>query len=283
MTEPATTNTDQREFWNALKGGLWVDLQPRIDAMLAPFGDQAMDALKLQPGERALEIGCGTGTTTLALAERVTGTGEVLAADISHPMLQKAIARAATIPEHPISFVEADAQTHAFPAGHFDAAFSRFGVMFFDDPVAGFANIHAALKPGGRLAYVCWADRKDNPWIRIPTGAAKAYLEIPPPPPDDAPGQFSMEREDRVRQILGDAGWSDIALARFDIDHSIGDDLDDAIGYITQMGPMSEVFAEADSEAQANALAAIRGALEPFAGPGGVRVGFSTWIVTATA
>lgn len=282
MTEPATANPDQHEFWNALKGGLWVDLQPRIDAMLAPFGQQAMDALKLRPGERVLEIGCGTGTTTLALAERVIGTGEVLAADISHPMLQKAIARAATIPEHPIAFVEADAQVHTFPAQHFDAVFSRFGVMFFDDPVAAFANIRSAVKPGGRLAYVCWADRKDNPWVRVPTGAAKAHLEIPPPPPDDAPGQFSMEQEDRVRQILGDAGWSDIALERFDIDHSIGANVDDAIGFICQMGPMSEPFAAADADTQAQTLAALRGALEPFAGPAGVRLGFSTWIVTAT-
>ena len=281
-SQSADANTDQREFWNALKGGLWVDLQPRIDAMLAPFGERAMDALNLQPSEAVLEIGCGTGTTTLALAERVTASGEVVAADISHPMVQKAIARAAAIPEYPISFAEADAQTHAFPADHFDAVYSRFGVMFFDDPVAAFANIRGALKPGGRLAYVCWADRKDNPWVRIPTGAAKAHVEIPPPPPDDAPGQFSMEREDRVRQILGDAGWSDVGLTRYDIDHSIGDNLDDAVAYICQMGPMSEPIAEADAETRAQAQAAIRGALEPFAGPGGVRLGFSTWIVTAT-
>ena len=198
-------------------------------------------------------------------------------------MLQKAIARAATIPEHPIAFVEADAQVHGFPSAHFDAVYSRFGVMFFDDPVAAFANIRRAVRPGGRLAFVCWADRKDNPWVRIPTGAAKAHLEIPPPPPDDAPGQFSFEKEARVRQILGDSGWSDVGLDRFDIDHSIGSDLDDAVAYICRMGPMSEPFAAADAATQAAAAASIRDALEPYAGPGGVRLGFSSWIVTATA
>jgi SAM-dependent methyltransferase len=283
MTDSAIMSPEQHRFWNELKGGLWVDLQPRIDGMLAPFGDRAMDALRLRPGEKVLEIGCGTGTTTLAIAERVGGAGEILAADISHPMLQKAIARAAAIPEHPITFVEADAQVHGFPAAHFDAVYSRFGVMFFDDPVAAFVNIRSAVKPGGRLAFVCWADRKDNPWVRVPTGAARALLEIPPPPPDDAPGQFSFEKEARVRQILGDSGWSYVALDRFDIDHSIGSDLDDAVAYICQMGPMSEPFAQADDTTKAAAAAAIRNALEPYAGPGGVRLGFSSWIVTATA
>lgn len=281
MPETQAANQDQHDFWNELKGDLWVDLQPRIDAMLAPFGERAMDALKLQPGEKVLEIGCGTGTTTLALADRVKSTGEILAVDISKPMLQKAVARAATIPEYPIAFQEVDAQLAAFPAGRFDAAYSRFGVMFFDDPVAAFRNIGSAVRPGGRLAFVCWADRRDNPWVRIPTGAARAHLEIPPPPPDDAPGQFSFEDEGRVRQILGDAGWEDVALERFDLDHSIGADVDDAVAYICQMGPMSEPYAEAPADVREATRAAIAGALEPYAGPGGVRLGFSTWIVTA--
>ena len=281
MSELTIANQEQREFWSDIKGDLWVTLQPRIDTMLATFGDKALDTLNPQSGERILEIGCGTGTTTLALGERVGASGEILAADLSRPMLSKAIERANLCAEHPITFVEADAQVHNFPTAAFDAVYSRFGVMFFDNPVAAFRNIRKAVRPGGRMAYVCWADRKANPWIRIPAGAAKACLDLPAPPPDDAPGQFSMENEGRVQQILHDAGWSDIGLERFTVDGSIGSDAADAASFITKMGPMSEPFALADSDTQNKTLQVIEEALTPYANDSGVTLGFSTWIVSA--
>ena len=159
MSELTIANQEQREFWSDIKGDLWVTLQPRIDTMLATFGDKALDTLNPQSGERILEIGCGTGTTTLALGERVGASGEILAADLSRPMLNKAIERANLCAEHPITFVEADAQVHNFPTAAFDAVYSRFGVMFFDNPVAAFRNIRKAVRPGGRIAYECWAHR----------------------------------------------------------------------------------------------------------------------------
>ena len=249
--------------------------------MLATLGDKALDRLNPQSGERILEIGCGTGTTTLALGERVGASGEILAADLSRPMLSKAIERANLCAEHPITFVEADAQVHNFPTAAFDAVYSRFGVMFFDNPVAAFRNIRKAVRPGGRMAYVCWADRKANPWIRIPAGAAKAFLDLPAPPPDDAPGQFSMENEHRVQQILHDAGWSDIGLERFTVNGSIGSNAADAASFITKMGPMSEPFALADSDTQNKTLQVIEEALTPYSNDNGVTLGFSTWIVSA--
>jgi SAM-dependent methyltransferase len=249
--------------------------------MLATFGDKALDTLNPQSGERILEIGCGTGTTTLALGGRVGTSGEILAADLSRPMLNKAIERANVSAEHPITFVEADAQVHSFPTATFDAVYSRFGVMFFDDPIAAFRNIRKAVRPGGRMAYVCWADRKANPWIRIPAGAAKTCLDLPAPPPDDAPGQFSMENEDRVQQILHDAGWSDIGLERFTVEGSIGSNAADAARFITKMGPMSEPFALADSDTQNKTLQVIEEALTPYSNDSGVTLGFSTWIVSA--
>ena len=281
MPELTIANQEQREFWSDIKGDLWVTLQPRIDTMLATFGDKALDTLNPQSGERILEIGCGTGTTTLALGGRVGTSGEILAADLSRPMLNKAIERANVSAEHPITFVEADAQVHSFPTAAFDAVYSRFGVMFFDDPIAAFRNIGKAVRPGGRMAYVCWADRKANPWIRIPAGAAKTCLDLPAPPPDDAPGQFSMENEDRVQQILHDAGWSDIGLERFTVDGSIGSDAADAARFITKMGPMSEPFALADSDTQNKTLQVIEEALTPYSNDSGVTLGFSTWIVSA--
>ena len=282
MSELTIANQEQREFWSDIKGDLWVTLQPRIDTMLATFGDKALDTLNPQSGERILEIGCGTGTTTLALGGRVGTSGEILAADLSRPMLNKAIERANVSAEHPITFVEADAQVHSFPTATFDAVYSRFGVMFFDDPVAAFRNIRKAVRPGGRMAYVCWADRKANPWIRIPAGAAKAFLDLPAPPPDDAPGQFSMENEHRVQQILHDAGWSDIGLERFTVDGSIGSNAADAASFITKMGPMSEPFALADSDTQNKTLQVIEEALTPYSNDSGVTLEFSTWIVSAT-
>jgi SAM-dependent methyltransferase len=281
MSELTIANQEQREFWSDIKGDLWVTLQPRIDTMLATFGDKALDTLNPQSGERILEIGCGTGTTTLALGGRVGTSGEILAADLSRPMLNKAIERANVSAEHPITFVEADAQVHSFPTATFDAVYSRFGVMFFDDPIAAFRNIRKAVRPGGRMAYVCWADRKANPWIRIPAGAAKTCLDLPAPPPDDAPGQFSMENEGRVQQILHDAGWSDIGLERFTVDGSIGSDAADAARFITKMGPMSEPFALADSDTQNKTLQVIEEALTPYSNDSGVTLGFSTWIVSA--
>jgi len=281
MTDTKPANADQREFWSDIKGELWVELQPRIDPMLAPFGEKAIEALDLMPGERVIEIGCGNGTTTLALAERVGAEGEVLAVDLSRPMLNKAMERGKTS-GHPVRFIEADAQVYDFPREYFDAAFSRFGVMFFDDPVAAFNNILGAVRPGGRVAYVCWADRKDNPWIRIPAGASKAYLELPPQPADDEPGQFSMQNEERVRTILSGAGWSDVTLERFDTECSLGSDVADATGFISQMGPMSEPFALADEETQHNTLRVIEEALAPYADSRGAYLGYSTWIVSAT-
>jgi len=282
MPESPIINLDQQEFWNDIKGKLWVDMQPRIDDMMFPFGEKAMSALQPQPGEKILEIGCGTGTMSLALADRVTPSGQVFAADISKPMLQMAISRAKAMSRELITFVEADAQVFSFPKGVFDAVFSRFGVMFFEDPVAAFRNFHDAVRPGGRLTYVCWADRKDNPWIRIPTGASKAFLEIPPPPEDDAPGQFAMEREARVREILGGAGWSDVKLERFDLDHSLGKDVTDAAGFISQMGPMSGPFSLADNATKKKCLEVIQKALEPYEGANGVSMRFATWVVSAS-
>ena len=151
MTDTKPANSDQREFWNAIKGELWVELQPRIDPMLAPLGDKAIEALELIPGERVLEIGCGNGTTTLAMAERVGTEGEILAVDLSQPMLNKAAERGKAS-GYPVTFLEADAQVYDFPKEHFDAGFSRFGVMFFDDPVAALGTIRRQMAPSGRLA-----------------------------------------------------------------------------------------------------------------------------------
>ena len=268
-----TVNEAQREYWRTRRA--WVEQQEQMDLQLGVFGVAAMDALQEIPNMDVLDVGCGCGHTTQQLKDRV-GEGRVVGVDISDQLLDAARRRN----RGEVEFLEADAQVDPLQ-GPYDIIFSRFGVMFFDDPVAAFSNIRQAVRPGGRMTYVCWADRKANPWIRIPAGAAKAFLDLPAPPPDDAPGQFAMENEGRVQQILHDAGWTDIRLERFTIDGSIGSDAADAASFITKMGPMSEPFALADLDTQNKTLQVIEEALTPYANDSGVVLGFSTWIVSA--
>ena len=281
MSGYPVTNSDQKEFWNDIKGQLWVDLQPRIDEMFQPFGEKVVKALGPEGGEKVLDVGCGTGTMAFRLAEYVRPSGEGVAVDISKPMLDLARQRADLVSSDNTMFIEGDAQVYNFDNLYFNAVFSRFGVMFFDDPIMAFKNLRKAVKPGGRLAYVCWSDRKDNPWIRLPTGAAREFLDIAPPPEMDAPGQFAMEREARIEEILKESGWSSIKIEPFNIRHSLGADVKDAADFISHMGPMSEPFSKADKDIKQKCLDAIKGALTPYEEPGGVYLKFGTWIVTA--
>ena len=163
-------NAGQVAYWNEAVGPTWAELQEPLDRQLGPLGRAAMAALKPRPGERILDIGCGSGQTSVELAGAVAPDGAVLGVDISRPLLDTARARSPGAND--VTFLEADAQTAAFEPGAFDAAFSRFGVMFFADPPAAFANIRRALKPGGRLAFICWRGMVDNPIMTLPMMAA---------------------------------------------------------------------------------------------------------------
>ena len=283
MKPSEPTNQEQKEFWNDLKGQIWVEMQPRIDGMLAPFDEQTMQTLELRSGERVLEIGSGTGTSSLGLLQRIGPSGSLLAVDLSRIMLNRAVERAEDAGASNAKFVEADAQLHDFPAGFFDAAYSRFGIMFFEDPVTAFRNIRSALKPGARLAFVCWADRQENSWISYPARVARQFLELPDAPPEGAPGMFSMEKEGRIRDILQDAGWSGISVEVFETENLIGSDVEDAADFISKMGPMSEPFAKAEPLLQEKTLAALKEALQPYEASDGVRMKFCNWIVSAVS
>ena len=176
-------NTAQVDYWNAVAGETWVTYQAQLDRQIQPLGAEALRVLEPAPGERVIDIGCGCGQTTLALAERVGAAGAATGVDISRPMLE--VARQRPVPAGAAAprFVEADAQAADLGRGAHDAAFSRFGVMFFADPAAAFANIRAALKPGGRMVFVCWRPLAENLWMRLPLEAAQPLL--PPMPPAD--------------------------------------------------------------------------------------------------
>jgi SAM-dependent methyltransferase len=273
----ASPNAGQVDFWNNSAGPVWVAAQAVLDAQLRELGLCAIDALAPSQGETLIDVGCGCGDTTLELARRVGPTGAVLGVDISQPMLHAARARAAQLGLTHASFAQADAQTNAFPPA--DGAFSRFGVMFFEDPPAAFANIRRALGPGGRVAFVCWRAMAENPWMTVPLAAAASLL--PPPAPVDpfAPGPFAFADADRVREILGAAGFADIRIEAHD--QKIGwPDVDSALQVALLAGPLGRALRENPSVADA-AAEKVRESLAALAGPEGLRLDSATWIVLA--
>jgi SAM-dependent methyltransferase len=277
LTGDEGPNAAQIAYWNNSAGPTWVAMQDALDAQLHDLGLRAIAALGLREGERVIDIGCGCGDTTMELAGRVGRSGRVTGADISMPMLDVARRRAGELSLGWASFVRAGAQTWRFEPA--DAAFSRFGVMFFADPAAAFANIRRALAPAGRLAFVCWRVMAENHWMSIPLAAVAPLLPATPSPPADAPGPFAFADRGRLSRILADAGFTDVAIEPHD--QAIGqDDLESAVRTTMNMGPIGLAVRE-NPQLQAPIAAAVRSALAPYAGPDGVKLPSATWIVTA--
>jgi len=271
-------NADQVEYWNTAAGETWVRFQDQLDRQIAPLGRAAMRALAPAAGEQILDIGCGCGQTSLELAAAVGAQGRVTGVDISRLML--GVARNRPVPAGAAApvFEEADAQTAVL--GRFDAAFSRFGVMFFSDPVAAFRNIHAALKPAGRLAFACWRPFEENVWMRAPMEAALPYLPELPPADPLAPGPFAFADPDRIRGILSQAGFRDIAIAPHD-ELIGGADIEASLELALRVGPLARVLREAPEVGDVLG-GPLRAALERFLTPEGVvLMPAAIWVVTA--
>jgi SAM-dependent methyltransferase len=272
-----TANEDQIKFWNEKAGQNWTTLQARMDANMAAIGDAALAFAQAKPGMAVLDVGCGTGFTSLALAQagaKLTGV------DISKPMLALARERAAKAGLD-IAFIEADASAHAF-APQFDLIFSRFGVMFFDAPVAAFANMRNALKPGGRIAFVCWRTPPENPWASAPLMAAKPFLPEQPPPDPLAPGPFAFADPQRLEAILVQSGFCDIGIEKLDTVMAMGTDLGLAASQTLQIGPLSRAVGEVDDATRAAIVEAVRGALAKFVRPDGeIAPPAACWLVAA--
>jgi SAM-dependent methyltransferase len=281
MTDTGTANAAQEEYWNGRAGETWTELQRLLDMELRPLGLEVQAALRLKPGERVLDLGCGAGETSLDLAAAVSPGGAVLGVDLSRPMLALAAQRVSDS-DLDIQFQPADAQTSDFGGERFDAAFSRFGVMFFADPAAAFANILKALKPGGRLAFVCWRPASENPVMTVPFAAVEHL--VPPQPPSDplAPGPFAFADPERVRRILGEAGFGQVAIRPFDAEVG-GWTLDEALIVAQRVGPLGAILRE-NPDLRSKVLDAVARALQGHADADGrIRLGAAVWIVTATA
>lgn len=202
----STVNDDQKTFWEEF-ATVWVDQQEELDGLMAPVLDEMLDRADLADGQTVLDIGCGTGTSALRAVELVGPSGHVVAADISEPMLAYARTRVADTGN--LRFLTADVADYGFDDACFDRVISRFGVMFFAEPVAAFANIRRAMKPGGRIVMACWGRLDANPWFRVPMYAAKAQLGAPPPVDPDAPGPLAFRDVARVTSILNAAGFEE--------------------------------------------------------------------------
>jgi ubiquinone/menaquinone biosynthesis C-methylase UbiE len=279
MTHPQRPNGEQAALWNDASGRAWVELQAVLDGMLAPFVLPLVAGAS--PGETAhvLDIGCGAGATTLALARRLGPRGLCLGVDISAPLLAAARARAATEQLTTAQFREADAQTHEFEAGAFDAVVSRFGVMFFDDPVAAFANIRRAARPGAALTFVAWRSPADNPFLSAAARAVAPLLPSVRAPDPTAPGQFAFADGARVRSILRDSGWNDIDVSALDLPGSVSEA--DLLAYVTKLGPVGLALRELDEARRAPIIAAVRASYEPHLRDGAAAFSMATWLVRA--
>jgi SAM-dependent methyltransferase len=276
-------NRDQAEHWNNSDDvAHWVNEQARYDGMLAPFITVLLERAGVAATDRVLDVGCGCGATTLAAAQ-IARDGHAHGVDISHPMLVRARADAAQAGLTNATFEEADVQVHPFPGDEFDAVISRFGIMFFDDPVAAFVNLRRITRPGGQLAFVCWQARVANEWMTVPTSALIRHVPPPPAAPPGAPGMCAFADPDDPRRVLDDAGWQDITIDSLSIPLLLGGPgtVDTAVDFLRNGSMGRTMLTGADPATQAKALDEVRTSLEPYLTSDGVRLGSSVWLVSA--
>ncbi|MFN3230712.1 MAG: class I SAM-dependent methyltransferase [Alphaproteobacteria bacterium] len=276
-------NADQIEFWNGDGGRKFIKYQNALDIMIGPFGDAAIEQLSVKRGEMILDVGCGCGSTTIDLARLVGSTGEAVGVDISEIMLARAEDVAAHAEVTNVFFEHADVETSPLHRDSFDAAFSRFGVMFFKNPVTAFANMARVLHEKGRIGFACWQPIDRNPWLSLQLQAVLPFVDPPEPQEPDAPGPFSLADPDRIRAVLKGGGFTSINISPFAPDIILGatHDLDDAVDFGLEMGPAGGLLEGADEATVAKAKAAVRDALAPHHGSDGVKVAAAAWIVTA--
>jgi SAM-dependent methyltransferase len=278
MSESNSMASAQARYWNEEGGRRWVANIARLERMLAPLAEGLLVHAAPGAGEQVLDVGCGGGPTSAAFAEAVAPGGAVLGVDVSAPIL--AVANSRYAGHANLHFAQGDAGRMPFPAGSFDLVTSRFGVMFFPDPVGAFTHLRAALKPSGRLRFICWRALPLNPWMALPVQAAFAILPRPEPQPPTAPGPFAFADEGYLRGILAAAGYAQIGIEAHDALLDLGP-MDEAVVQMTHMGPAAQAFEQADASTQASVTEAVRAVLQPHLQDGRIRLAGATWLVTA--
>ena len=273
----APANAEQLRAWDGDEGAYWATHAEYFDRSALPFHHRLLAAAAIHEHDRVLDIGCGTGQTTLRAA-RSAAAGSVLGIDLSSPMLAYARQRAADGHLENVSFLQADAQIHPFDPDAFDVAISNTGATFFGDLRAGFSNIARALRPGGRLALLTWQPLPDNEWVGELTGALAAGRALPSPPPD-APHPFALADPDRVRSILTAAGFAEIDLEPAHERIWFGHDADDAYQFV--LGLLGWMLDGLDDVGKTGALDALRATTRRHDTPDGVLYDSAVWIIRA--
>jgi SAM-dependent methyltransferase len=271
---------EQRARWNGPAGRAWIDTQQVMDEILKPYEDLLAGTVEAGAHSSVIDIGCGTGATTLAVARRLGQDGRVAGIDISEQMIEAARERAEQEGSR-ATFLCADAQHHVFEAGSVDTIISRFAVMFFSDAVAAFANLRRATAVGGRLHALAWRGPADNPFMTTAERAAAPLLPNLPPRRPDGPGQFAFADKTFVQGILRDSGWTEIEIDSYDADCTLPEKV--LVPFLTRFGPVGMALQEADETTRTKVTTAVRAAFEPFVRGSEVRFTGGCWYIHATA
>ncbi|MEU3750189.1 MULTISPECIES: class I SAM-dependent methyltransferase [Streptomyces] len=271
-------NTGQAQAWNGPEGSHWAAYQDRWDAVNDGFNKLLLDAAGLAHNAQVLDIGCGAGRTT-RLAARLAPAGRAVGLDLSGPMLDRARATARDEAVANAEFLQGDAQVHPLSPDTFDAAISRYGVMFFADPAAAFANLGRALRPHGRLAFVCPAEPEGNEWITAMT-SLRGILPVGDFGTPGA-GMFSLSDPDRITGILSAAGFADIRIEHVTAYGHWGEHAEDAAAFLLDSGPGRHLLDQVDADVQAQARSALQDVLRLHETEGRVALRSTAWLVTA--
>jgi SAM-dependent methyltransferase len=275
-------NASQIAYWNGPNGEAWAKVREKRDSDHAFLTAALIDRAQPRPGEHVLDIGCGSGTTTLKLAELVQPKGYVLGVDISRPMLGVARRRGVAA-KSGAQFLEEDAALCDFEPQSFDLAFSQLGVMFFANPVAAFRNVHRAMKPGGRLHFACWRHPFEHLWAFVPESAAKPFLPQSPPADPNAPGRYAFQNPDHVKSVLLQAGFLAPEFEKLDARNFAGATPEAAAASLIEAGPLQRTLTGMDDATRARVRAAVTERLAGEMGPGGIYLTSAAWLVRARA
>jgi SAM-dependent methyltransferase len=275
-------NAEQATHWNQSAGPRWAELAERTDRLFGAVTSALLKFAEPQDGEAVIDIGCGCGVTSLAVARVVGSNGSVLGVDFSAPMLAVAERRARDAGLSNVRFVEADASTYAFDPQRFDLLVSQLGVMFFDEPVRAFAHLYGALRPGGRLRVACFRSLIENDWFSVPLAAARKVVSVPPPDDPTAPGPTSLADPDHLRTVLRAAGFGSIELRPLNVLLPAGTRAE-AVQLFARVGSLSRALAGTNDDQRAAVSAALEEALRDYESAGEVELGASLWLVSARA
>lgn len=274
----SVANEDQSKLWNGTAGKAWVEMQELLDRMFRPLEDLLVQAVAARGGGRVLDVGCGTGSTTLAIGRALGDQVDCTGVDISEPMI--ALARQRAEQEGlTVNFVRADAQAHDFDPASFDVIVSRFGVMFFDDPVQAFSRLRHAASAGAELRLLAWRSAAENPFMTTAERAAAPLLPNLPARRQDAPGQFAWADPDRVAAILADSGWEQAGIRPLNMVCTMPASA--LVRYLSWLGPVGALLQNADEATRDHIISTVRTAFEPYVQAGDVRFTAACWMVTA--